>query len=91
MRWDPELGAAVGAVLRLWRVQAALSQQGLADRMGSFREVICRLEQGRHHQPSLDTVARYARATGGDMRQVLVLVDLWAGVAEELRSPAVSA
>ena len=88
--WDRDLGEAVGVVLRVWRIRAALTQQQLAEIVGSHREIVSRAEQGHHHQPSLATLFRYARATGGDVGQVLALVDAWYGFTEGLRPAGAS-
>lgn len=74
----PELAEAVGALLRMWRWQAAMSLEQVAIRMKSHRPIVGRLESG-HHVPSLDSIMRHARATGGDPRQALALVDAWYG------------
>ena len=44
------------------RVKAGLSQQALAERMGTSQPTVARLESG--HKPSLRTLERYARAVG---------------------------
>lgn len=76
---DPRLAEAIGALLGLWRYNAAMTQEQVAEAMGSFREVVCRLEQGRRFTPTIESLAAYARATGGDLRQVWSLVDAWYG------------
>jgi len=45
------------------RTRAGLTQAQLAERMGTRQAAIARLESGRV-QPSLETLRRYARATG---------------------------
>jgi len=45
------------------RTRAGLSQEQLAERMGTSQSTIARLESGRT-LPSLRTLDRYARATG---------------------------
>lgn len=42
--------------------------------IGSHREIIGRIESGRH-EVSLETVSRYARALGLDVATVLVCLD----------------
>ncbi len=74
----PTLATAVGSLLRLWRQQACMTQDQVAGAMGSHRPIIGRLENGTR-LPNLHTVVRYSRATGGDVRQMLALVDNWHG------------
>ena len=42
----PTLAHAVGALLRLWRWQACMSLNQVADAMGSHRPIVGRLESG---------------------------------------------
>lgn len=44
------------------RVEAGLSQNDVAERMGTSQPTVARLESG--HQPSLKTLERYAKAVG---------------------------
>lgn len=55
------------------RLRAGLTQAQMAERMGTSQSVIARLEGGRR-TPSIETVQRYARATG--CRAVLKLEPL---------------
>ena len=60
-----ECGAGSGlaqAVIAVRR-QAGLTQQELAEKMGTTQPVIARLESG-HAQPSMRTLERLAKATG---------------------------
>jgi ribosome-binding protein aMBF1 (putative translation factor) len=50
-------------VIRL-RMDHGLSQQALADRVGSTKSAISRLESG-HHAPTVATLQKIARAFGG--------------------------
>ena len=50
----PHLAAAFGQTLRLYRERAALSQEALADRIGSVRSYIRFLENGRR-MPTINT------------------------------------
>lgn len=45
------------------RANAGLTQEGLADRMGTTQSVIARMESGRR-LPSAGTLKRFAMATG---------------------------
>lgn len=49
------------------RAEAALTQEELAERMGTTPAVIARLESGRV-KPSTRTLERFARATGTRLR-----------------------
>jgi transcriptional regulator with XRE-family HTH domain len=81
----PGLGEALGVLLRCWRQDAGMTQAQLAAELGSFREVVGRLERGGAGVPSLRTLQVHAKATGGDLRQAFELVDRWYGI-----SPAVN-
>ncbi|CAN7700906.1 helix-turn-helix transcriptional regulator [Bosea sp. LjRoot9] len=52
------------------RTRAGLTQEALAQRMGTTQSVIARLESGRG-KPSTRTLERYARATGTKLRITL--------------------
>ena len=75
---DPDLAAAIGALMRLWRWTAAMTLEQVAVATGSHRPVIGRLESGRH-TPSIESLMRYAKATGDDVLGVFALVDAWYG------------
>lgn len=60
----------VGVRVRELRKRRGLTLAQLAQRCGSFRPIISRIEQGTH-QPSLDTLYRLARAL--DVRPVELL------------------
>jgi len=58
---------AVGALLKQLRREreaAGLSLGDLADRTGIDRAALSRLETGKHMNPTVDTLARYAAALG---------------------------
>jgi ribosome-binding protein aMBF1 (putative translation factor) len=55
------------------RSRAGLSQQELADRMGTTQPVIARLESGRQ-KPTTKTLERFAKATGSKVEIRLVAV-----------------
>lgn len=52
------------------RSRAGLTQEELAERMGTTQSVIARLESGRT-RPSTRTLERYAKATGSKLRITL--------------------
>jgi ribosome-binding protein aMBF1 (putative translation factor) len=54
------------AVIRL-RMDAGLSQEALAKRMGTTKSAISRLESG-HHAPSMNTLNNVAQALGRTLR-----------------------
>ena len=53
------------------RTRAGLTQQELADRMGTTQPVIARLESGRQ-KPTTKTLERFAKATGSRVEIRLV-------------------
>lgn len=53
------------------RERAALTQRELAERVGTSQPAIAKLEQGTTN-PTIDTLARCARATGFELRVELV-------------------
>jgi ribosome-binding protein aMBF1 (putative translation factor) len=62
--------ALVGAMVEA-RHQAGLTQEQVAERMGTTQSVVARLEKA-HHMPSFDLVTRYATALGRRVRFDLV-------------------
>jgi ribosome-binding protein aMBF1 (putative translation factor) len=62
--------ALVGAMVEA-RHQAGLTQEQVAERMGTTQSVVARLENA-HHMPSFDLVTRYATALGRRVRLDLV-------------------
>lgn len=46
------------------RAQLGLSQENVAERMGTTKSAISRLETAGKHSPSLTTLKKYARAVG---------------------------
>jgi transcriptional regulator with XRE-family HTH domain len=46
------------------RLRAGLTQEAVADRMGTTKSAVCRLEGAGKHTPSLPTLRRYAVAVG---------------------------
>lgn len=66
---EPEF--AVARQLIEARTRAGLTQQELADRMGTTQPVIARLESGRQ-KPTTKTLERFAKATGSKVEIRLV-------------------
>ena len=62
---------ALASMLIDARAKAKLSQEELAERMGTSQSTIARLESGAA-KPSLSTLERFAKATGTRVRVSLV-------------------
>ena len=54
------------------RARAGLTQDVVAERMGTTKSAISRLESAGKHTPSLATLKRYASAVGCDLQVKLV-------------------
>jgi DNA-binding XRE family transcriptional regulator len=54
------------------RSRAGLTQDAVAERMGTTKSAISRLESATKHTPSLGTLQRYAQAVGCDIQLRLV-------------------
>jgi DNA-binding XRE family transcriptional regulator len=54
------------------RARAGLTQDAVADRMGTTKSAISRLESAGKHAPSLATLKRYAEAVGCELQVKLV-------------------
>jgi DNA-binding XRE family transcriptional regulator len=54
------------------RSRAGLTQDAVADRMGTTKSAISRLEAATKHAPSIATLRRYAQAVGCDLQVKLV-------------------
>lgn len=54
------------------RVRAGLTQQEVAESMGTTKSAVSRLEAVGKHSPSVTTLKRYARALGCDVEIRLV-------------------
>ncbi|MEO8048650.1 MAG: helix-turn-helix transcriptional regulator [Nitrospirota bacterium] len=54
------------------RFRAGLTQDAVAERMGTTKSAISRLESAGKHAPSLATLKRYARAVGCELQVKLV-------------------
>jgi DNA-binding XRE family transcriptional regulator len=67
-----ELEYRVAGQLLKARARAGLTQDAVAERMGTTKSAISRLEAAGRHAPSLTTLQRYARAVGCDLQVRLV-------------------
>ena len=63
--------ALVRELLRA-RSRAGLSQEAVAERMGTTKSAVSRLETGGRHSPSVTTLKKYARAVGCEVEIRLV-------------------
>ncbi len=54
------------------RARAGLTQDAVAERMGTTKSAISRLESAGRHAPSLATLRRYANAVGCELKIKLV-------------------
>ena len=54
------------------RTRAGLTQDAVAERMGTTKSAVSRLEAGGKHAPSLTTLKRYAEAVGCELKVKLV-------------------
>ena len=54
------------------RSKAGLTQDAVAERMGTTKSAVSRLEAAGKHAPSLATLARYAQAVGCELQIKLV-------------------
>ena len=54
------------------RARAGLTQDAVAERMGTTKSAISRLESAGKHAPSLATLKRYAEAVGCELKVRLV-------------------
>lgn len=54
------------------RARAGLTQDAVADRMGTTKSAISRLESAGKHAPSIATLRRYAEAVGCELQVKLV-------------------
>ena len=67
-----ELGYQVADQLLRARARAGLTQDAVAERMGTTKSAISRLESAGKHTPSLSTLRRYALAVGCNIQVKLV-------------------
>jgi DNA-binding XRE family transcriptional regulator len=54
------------------RARAGLTQDAVAERMGTTKSAVSRLEAAGKHAPSLSTLKRYAKAVGCELQIKLV-------------------
>jgi DNA-binding XRE family transcriptional regulator len=69
---DLELEYAVASQMLGARTKAGLTQDAVAERMGTTKSAISRLESAGSHTPSLATLKKYAAAVGCDLQVKLV-------------------
>ena len=69
---DLELEYQVIDQLLKARARAGLTQDAVAELMGTTKSAVSRLEGAGKHTPSLSTLQRYARAVGCDLQVKLV-------------------
>lgn len=67
-----ELEYELASQLLKARTRAGLTQDAVAERMGTTKSAISRLEGSGKHAPSLTTLKKYARAVGCDLQVRLV-------------------
>lgn len=67
-----ELEYALAGQMLKARTKAGLTQDAVAERMGTTKSAISRLESAGRHAPSLATLKKYAAAVGCDLQIKLV-------------------
>lgn len=67
-----ELEYALASQMLKARSKAGLTQDAVAERMGTTKSAISRLEGSGRHAPSLTTLKRYAAAVGCELQVKLV-------------------
>lgn len=67
-----ELEYEVASQMLRARARAGLTQDAVAERMGTTKSAISRLESAGKHAPSLATLKRYAKAVGCELKVKLV-------------------
>ena len=67
-----ELEYRVAGQMLKARARAGLTQDAVAERMGTTKSAISRLESAGKHAPSLETLKRYAEAVGCELQVRLV-------------------
>jgi DNA-binding XRE family transcriptional regulator len=67
-----ELEYTVASQMLTARAKAGLTQDAVAERMGTTKSAISRLEGAGRHAPSLATLKKYAAAVGCDLQIRLV-------------------
>ena len=69
---DLELEYQLASQMIRARSRAGLTQDAVAERMGTTKSAVCRLESAGKHAPSLATLKRYANAVGCELQVKLV-------------------
>jgi transcriptional regulator with XRE-family HTH domain len=67
-----ELEYKVASQMLKARARAGLTQDAVAERMGTTKSAVSRLESAGKHAPSLATLKRYAHAVGCELQVKLV-------------------
>lgn len=67
-----ELENKVASQMLKARSRACLTQGAVAERMGTTKSAISRLESAAKHAPSLETLKRYAEAVGCELQVRMV-------------------
>ena len=67
-----ELEYRVASQMLKARARAGLTQDAVAERMGTTKSAVSRLESAGKHAPSLATLKRYAHAVGCELQVKLV-------------------
>lgn len=67
-----ELEYEIASQMLRARLRAEMTQDAVAERMGTTKSAVSRLEGGGKHTPSLATLKRYAEAVGCDLKVKLV-------------------
>lgn len=67
-----ELEYTVASQMVKARAKAGLTQDAVAERMGTTKSAVSRLEAAGRHAPSLATLKKYAAAVGCDLQVRLV-------------------
>ncbi|MFT7722408.1 MAG: helix-turn-helix transcriptional regulator [Roseateles sp.] len=67
-----ELEYALASQMLKARAKAGLTQDAVAERMGTTKSAVSRLEAAGRHAPSLATLKKYAAAVGCELQVKLV-------------------
>ncbi len=67
------------------RARAGLTQEEVADSMGTTKSAVSRLESAGKHSPSVTTLKKYARAVGCEVEIRLVPMDRKGGRTKTIR------
>lgn len=67
-----EMEYALASQMLKARTKAGMTQDAVAERMGTTKSAISRLEAAGRHAPSLATLKKYAAAVGCDLQVKLV-------------------